>query len=347
MASFFKNIIYIRSAWFRISMPFIGLICGMGLFMGYVPDEELEFCTGKVENLQMTGRAKYLYLLRQSNMIFGIENCKHPVLGLESVGLFHNPAEKIAAELDTDKDVSVWFTKDQSVDVNTKLVRRIVIGGKVVFDYPDFIHLFGALFYPVLFFMLLWLYSILRLMLEGKSEIPFSSTERKVEKDFQHSVTTTMKVFMTESAMLSALRLESGKNPQIPVAAWFPDMKKKLLDKTGIQAHMVDELPAPANRNRHILVAGIHPSARKEQIGFERAGIQYAVVFLSLEDPLLKSYMDDNFNMMKGLGLKEDEAISDSLVGQSVAYLQKDIDERVSSDLPAASSEEWLLLNKG
>ena len=50
-------------------------------------------------------------------------------------------------------------------------------------------------------------------------------------------------------------------------------------------------------------------------------------------------------DMLKGLGMKDDEAIESRLVARRILAAQKTIEDRSLSDLDAVSAEKWLERN--
>jgi len=79
------------------------------------------------------------------------------------------------------------------------------------------------------------------------------------------------------------------------------------------------------------LCAGNNPS-----IGF----------FTALDEPLMQQFGAQSIiELMKKMGLKEDEAISHSMVTASVANAQRKIAKKVTSQINARSQEEWMQIN--
>jgi hypothetical protein len=70
------------------------------------------------------------------------------------------------------------------------------------------------------------------------------------------------------------------------------------------------------------------------------------VQHVSLEDPLVKIFAGAWVEgVLRGLGMKEDEAIQSRMVGRRIRKAQRKIEGRAMGDLPAHSAEEWLEKN--
>lgn len=68
--------------------------------------------------------------------------------------------------------------------------------------------------------------------------------------------------------------------------------------------------------------------------------------FLGLDEPLMRAFDGEKVaNLMRKLGLAEDEKITHGLIDKSIVNAQKKIDERAGASSPAASDEEWFALN--
>lgn len=69
-------------------------------------------------------------------------------------------------------------------------------------------------------------------------------------------------------------------------------------------------------------------------------------IHLSLEDAVMRAFAGDWVaNMLRGLGMKDDEAIESAMVMRRVRQAQRKIEGCQIGDQPADSAEEWLRLN--
>ena len=65
-----------------------------------------------------------------------------------------------------------------------------------------------------------------------------------------------------------------------------------------------------------------------------------------MEDPLLKTFAGAWVqNVLRGLGMKENEAIESRMVSRRIRAAQKKIESQAVGDGPARSAEEWMERN--
>lgn len=99
-----------------------------------------------------------------------------------------------------------------------------------------------------------------------------------------------------------------------------------------------------------IIVAGHHPKLETDNLvqTFARAMKRKAVItfYQSFEDELLKIFGGERLSQLVAtLGLAKGEAITHQMVTSSIRNAQEKLQERIVSDLPAASEAEWFGAN--
>lgn len=99
-----------------------------------------------------------------------------------------------------------------------------------------------------------------------------------------------------------------------------------------------------------VIVAGHHPKLETDNLvqTFARAMKRKAVItfYQSFEDELLKVFGGERIQQLMGtLGLAKGEAISHSMVTNSIRNAQEKLQERIVSDLSAGSEAEWFRIN--
>jgi hypothetical protein len=73
---------------------------------------------------------------------------------------------------------------------------------------------------------------------------------------------------------------------------------------------------------------------------------QHVRFFLGLNEPLMRAFDGDKVvNLMRKLGIAEDEKVTHSLIDKSIVNAQKKLDARANASFPAQSDEEWFSLN--
>lgn len=99
-----------------------------------------------------------------------------------------------------------------------------------------------------------------------------------------------------------------------------------------------------------VIVAGHHPKLETDNLvqTFARAMKRKAVItfYQSFEDELLKIFGGERLSQLVAtLGLAKGEAITHQMVTSSIRNAQEKLQERIVSDLPAASEAEWFRAN--
>ena len=104
--------------------------------------------------------------------------------------------------------------------------------------------------------------------------------------------------------------------------------------------------------NLVLVFAEHHPSATRENAVLAEIENMYESekptlgFYMALEEPMMKPFgVDRIISLMKQMGMKEGEAITNSMVTKSIANMQEKIAKRCTTDLIAHSQEEWMKLN--
>lgn len=178
------------------------------------------------------------------------------------------------------------------------------------------------------------------------------------------------RIWLTHAAKIAGIRKEAaaaiadpaGPNAVIAVAH-FDDCLQQLaaaaagLDPNRIRVTRSDCLPSrpPTDliadeSSLLILVGERHPLASHDDDVLEFAQSQpcrcRVVYHVSLEDPLLKPFAGEWVeNILRRLGMKEDEAIESTMVSRRIQRELNRIAKTATGDAPANSAAEWLERN--
>lgn len=177
-------------------------------------------------------------------------------------------------------------------------------------------------------------------------------------------------IWMTTEAKFSGLINEAAERSRsetaaILLVAHFPDVRQRLEKIANQQAWDLPCMAVPANNLNTTLAASLRvdesavidiivgerhplPSAddRLEEFADElpcRCRISHHV---SLEDGVIRVFAGDWIkNILKQLGMKEDEAIESQMVSRRIRQAQQKIEGRTFGSLEAESASEWLEKN--
>jgi len=183
------------------------------------------------------------------------------------------------------------------------------------------------------------------------------------------------RIWLTKAAKTAGITREIGDclaGADVPDAvflvAHFEDhleelrslVEKATFDTSRVMVTTADALAgrnataASLDESQTILIVGAerHPLHAHDEAITEFARTlpcQCKLVFhCSLEDPVLQVFTGDWIqDLLRTLGMPEDEAIQSHMVTRRIEHAQRRFERQVSGDLPASSAEQWLEKNLG
>jgi hypothetical protein len=156
------------------------------------------------------------------------------------------------------------------------------------------------------------------------------------------------KVWMSSQAKINACRKMCEANPSIIFICWFEETIDTL--KIALPPNTVivkaDNVTASMTQNKMVVFAEHYPLAEKEQNLYTTLGLTEAPVLCALDEPFFEKFGGEKLiDVMKNLGMKEDEIIGHSMVSKSIRNAQDKIAKHASVDNPARSQREWMQRN--
>jgi hypothetical protein len=160
------------------------------------------------------------------------------------------------------------------------------------------------------------------------------------------------KVWMTGEAKLQALINEWKKNPDIVFIFWFDESLRQIESFfTGQSLAPIVLLTARETNTSHlsgkkIILVEHYPLSQKENEFFQKLKLQEAEVWSALDEPLFKHFGSEKIiQMMKQLGMKEDEAIEHPMISKAIHNAQEKISKKIIIDQASHSQNDWLQKN--
>ncbi len=115
----------------------------------------------------------------------------------------------------------------------------------------------------------------------------------------------------------------------------------------GHTIYLQRELHTSITSDKEMIFLEHYPLFKKEQELFRSINAAGITVLSSLEDPLLKQFGGERIsNLMKALGVDEEEAISHKMITSSLLNAQQKLDKEITTELLASSAEEWFTRNR-
>jgi len=160
------------------------------------------------------------------------------------------------------------------------------------------------------------------------------------------------KVWMTSEAKLQAFINEWKKNPDTVFIFWFDDSLRQVessfakLETGPATILMARETNAFQVSGKKIILAEHYPLLQKENEFFQKLKLQEAEVWSALDEPLFKHFGSEKIiEMMKQLGMKEDEAIEHPMITKAIRSAQEEISKKIMIDKTSQSQNDWMQRN--
>lgn len=165
------------------------------------------------------------------------------------------------------------------------------------------------------------------------------------------AVSVIDKVWMSKQAKHNACIQMLHINPNCLFITWFDETYAELLQVLNLSEPNTsvlreNETEIANTQNRMVVFAEHYPLSKTEQASYARLNLKDVPVLSSLDEPFFQWFGGDKtIDLMKKLGMKEDEVIGHSLVTRSIRNAQKKIERSVVSDMKASSQEKWFAIN--
>jgi hypothetical protein len=155
------------------------------------------------------------------------------------------------------------------------------------------------------------------------------------------------KVWMSADAKFKACTALVAANPNCVFICWFRDTYDTLNTFLSDNNLLMADRAVAANReNKMIVFAEHHPLSCKELTLFKALNLTEAPVLSSLDEPLFMRFGGERtLELMKKLGMKEDEVIGSNLITRALHNAQQKIEKQVTAEREAHSQQEWFALN--
>jgi len=156
------------------------------------------------------------------------------------------------------------------------------------------------------------------------------------------------KVWLSNHAKWNACVQMVKADPAVLLVTWFEETYRELENKEDLNANIIksDQLSYDKTIGRLVVFVEHYPLASVEQTLFEKVQLKEVPVLSSLEDPIFITFGgEQTIEIMKKLGVGDEEIIGHSMVTKSIRRAQEKIAEKSGTDYPAGSSKEWFTLN--
>lgn len=158
-------------------------------------------------------------------------------------------------------------------------------------------------------------------------------------------------VWASESAKWKGIAEEWKKDNSLVIICWFEATVRKAESLPSWYTDLAPILLANKARsfdisNKRIIFAEHYPLRQKEQDFFKQHSLKEATVYSSLEEPLFRHFGGEKIiELIKKLGMKEDESLEHSMISNAIGNAQEKIGKKATAGLLSSSAEEWFQKN--
>jgi len=159
-------------------------------------------------------------------------------------------------------------------------------------------------------------------------------------------------VFISTAAKYQVMLDEWKKNKSIIYIFWFEDSLNEASSYFSTATTEEVVLLLARETTFHQLSGKIsvfaehYPLETKEQDYYQKMNLKSVKVYSALNEPLYKHFGAEKIiDIMRKLGMKEDEAIEHSMISSSIKKAQKKIEQNVLIEKTAHSQSDWLQKN--
>jgi hypothetical protein len=171
-------------------------------------------------------------------------------------------------------------------------------------------------------------------------------------KKKEQSLKITDRIWMSESYKLKAFAEEWKKNKETVFIFWFDEtlreveaeMAKEITEQPLL--FTAREVAASHISGKPVVFAEHYPLPQKENELFERLGLKEVWIWSALNEPLFHRFGGEKIiQMMKAMGMKEDEPVEHAMISKAIRNAQEKIEKKVMLEQTAHSQKDWLQKN--
>jgi hypothetical protein len=168
-------------------------------------------------------------------------------------------------------------------------------------------------------------------------------------KKKEGEIKVTEKIVISETAKLKALQAYWENDRNTVIVFWFDESLRQAEEffrsqtTETIPLLTAREASSPILAGRTVVFGEHYPLLSKETALYEKLGISAVIIFSSLNEPLFKQFGADKIiQLMKQLGMKEDQLIEHNMITRSIRNAQEKIEKKVIVEQSAHSQKDWM-----
>jgi hypothetical protein len=159
-------------------------------------------------------------------------------------------------------------------------------------------------------------------------------------------------IWMSHQAKLAGCMKLLKELQDVVIIAWFSNTYDEFdqfinqQNGLGIEIQLARSIQTYQVSNKNLVILEHYPIRSKEKDLIENLNPSKVFILSSLDEPLFEQFGSERIiQIMKSLGMKEDEIIEHPMISKSIEQAQKKIEEKVSFEITTNSSKEWFERN--
>jgi hypothetical protein len=137
-------------------------------------------------------------------------------------------------------------------------------------------------------------------------------------------------------------------HPHCLFIAWFEETAGELQNTLGSSDAVVtvSKFHASQQASRLVVMVEHYPIVSVEDAFFVRLNLEKVPVMSSLDEPIFQLFGGERITeIMRRLGIGEDEILDHAMISNSIERAQRKISEKVALEKKARAQAEWFMLN--
>lgn len=158
------------------------------------------------------------------------------------------------------------------------------------------------------------------------------------------------RIWMSRAAKWKACADMIRVNPSCLFIAWFEEsiseLRSALPEENSHQVMLARDVGSEDVKGRMVIFIEHHPRMTIEQNLFERLDLGEVPVLSSLDEPLFNLFGGEKMvELLRRLGMSDDEVIGHAMINKSIRNAQKKIQEKIITEQKATSQRDWIAFN--
>jgi hypothetical protein len=159
-------------------------------------------------------------------------------------------------------------------------------------------------------------------------------------------------IWMSHTAKLNGCLKLVQLQQDVVIAAWFSntvdEFDRFLNEQNGLGVEILQarSMMAIQANNKKIILLEHYPLLKREIDFISNVNPSQVIVLSSLDEPLFEQFGSDKIiQVMKSLGMKDDEMIQHPMITKAIVQAQTKLEKKVVVENSANSSKEWFERN--